>query len=127
MPTQHPATATHNRDIVPSLPPHFAGFHHAAVELYTWSDRAIPGLVLGRLCDESGEDPECYDGACGIDGYGMCTSFEDHLHYLGVDLTDSCDPDEDVRRMTRGGRHGESRDGGGGEGRRRRAEARRRL
>lgn len=116
---------THNQDMVPSLPPHFAGkpwldsswhrvatraargmqtsiplfpmplsagFHHSAQELYTLTSPAFPEMIVARLCDGSGEDPTCYDGACGIDGYGICTSLTDHLVYLGVQMgyTDSC-------------------------------------
>ena len=82
---------THNRDLVPALPPHLAGFHHAPTEIYTRTDDAVPGVVEVKRCDESGEDPTCYDGVCGIHGYGMCTSISDHLEYLGIHVGDmSC-------------------------------------
>jgi len=82
---------THNHDVVPSLPPAFAGFHHAPRELYTVTRDDLPGLVVARWCDGSGEDPTCYGGACGFDGFGPCTSVSDHLSYMGIALADQGD------------------------------------
>lgn len=57
----------------------------------TWQGPTLlgPGLCLQRLwlrtaaqiCNGSGEDPQCHDGACYL---GLCTSVDDHLVYLGV-------------------------------------------
>jgi hypothetical protein len=32
-----------------------------------------------QVCNGSGEDPLCHDGACTL---GLCTSVDDHLHYF---------------------------------------------
>lgn len=78
---------THNRDLVPSMPPRWLGFHHVGREVWLLdmpgclSDRAQPLMVV---CDGSGEDPLCHNGAC---LWGMCTSLSDHLSYLDVSMS----------------------------------------
>jgi hypothetical protein len=61
---------THHRDVVPHLPPEVVGFAHMAPELF-YADETHNG----RLCDGSGEDPDCSDQ------YYVTTSVWDHLHY----------------------------------------------
>jgi hypothetical protein len=39
-----------------------------------------------RVCDASGEDLSCQMGAC---LFGLCTSVEDHLTYLGFPMESS--------------------------------------
>jgi len=79
---------THGHDPVPSLPPWVSGFRHAPRELYVWEGSLAPEVSLVRECDGSGEDRRCYDGACGLHGYGLCTSLADHLFYLGLPIAD---------------------------------------
>ena len=67
---------THNRDIVPSVPPTWVGFHHAATEAWQVD---VDGAGVVGLCDASGEDPRCHDSVCTL---GLCTSVADHLMYL---------------------------------------------
>lgn len=43
-----------------------------------------------RICDDSGEDPSCQRSVCSL--LGVCTSFEDHLTYLGIGM--AMDPEE---------------------------------
>lgn len=78
---------THNRDIVPSMPPWWLGFHHVAREVWLLD---LPGPSKGSdqqqevvVCDGSGEDPLCHDGACLL---GLCTSLADHLMYLNAPM-----------------------------------------
>lgn len=76
---------THNRDVVPSLPPRLLGFHHVAREAWT-VDFAGPGGVIEQkilICDGTGEDPSCHNSACML---GLCTSVADHLIYLGIEM-----------------------------------------
>ncbi|BDA47587.1 Lipase at C-terminar half [Coccomyxa sp. Obi] len=68
---------THNRDIVPSWPPQWVGFHHLPREVWQ-VDFGVAG-VLG-VCDKEGEDPRCHNSVCYL---GLCTSVADHLIYLG--------------------------------------------
>ncbi|GAX78569.1 hypothetical protein CEUSTIGMA_g6009.t1 [Chlamydomonas eustigma] len=74
---------THNRDVVPSLPPWFLGFHHVAREVWTIDvEPEIPGSppeFIALMCDTTGEDPSCHNSACRL---GLCTSIADHLTYL---------------------------------------------
>lgn len=75
---------THNRDVVPSLPPTLIGFHHVAREVWSVDVETPLGLQEKVLmCDESGEDPSCHNSACYL---GLCTSVADHLMYLGVEM-----------------------------------------
>jgi hypothetical protein len=71
---------THNRDIVPSVPPTWVGFHHAAREAWQVD---VDGAGVVSLCDASGEDPRCHDSVCLL---GLCTSVADHLTYLGAPM-----------------------------------------
>jgi hypothetical protein len=95
---------THNRDIVPSMPPAFLGFHHAAREVWIVDmvKKAEAHLQLGLdpgpntdsqylECDETGEDPTCHNNACYL---GLCTSITDHMLYMGIHMyhdIDECD------------------------------------
>jgi len=90
---------THNRDIVPSVPPTWVGFHHVATE--AWQVDIVDGGASGRrkgnksndnvigvvgLCDASGEDPRCHNSVCYL---GLCTSVADHLSYMGAPMLHS--------------------------------------
>lgn len=68
---------THNRDMIPSLPPTYMGFSHIAQEI--WLVDVVPSRTLVGVCDGSGEDPKCHRGAC---SFGFCSSLTDHLLYL---------------------------------------------
>ena len=91
---------THQRDIVPSLPPLLFGFHHLAREVWTMDLKAgraeaAQTMVERRrmrgesaspspsheldyyVCDDSGEDPLCHNSV-------FSSSFADHLTYLNV-------------------------------------------
>ncbi|KAJ9521204.1 hypothetical protein QJQ45_022927 [Haematococcus lacustris] len=76
---------THNRDVVPSLPPQLIGFHHVAREAWTVDMTTSGGMIEQKvlLCDDSGEDPSCHNSACML---GLCTSVADHLSYLGLEM-----------------------------------------
>lgn len=85
---------THRKDIVPTVPPQWLGFHHVAREV--WSvDRPPeaspgPGQPAGfdnHVCDDTGEDPHCSDSACLFE---ICLSVSDHLTYLNVTM--DCHP-----------------------------------
>jgi len=108
---------THNRDIVPSVPPTWVGFHHVATEAWQVDveDRASAaskkggsskkrggGKVDGKssdvigvigLCDASGEDPRCHNSVCYL---GLCTSVADHLSYMGAPMLHSENAGEDA-------------------------------
>ncbi len=72
---------THNRDMIPSLPPMYMGFSHIPQEV--WLVDVVPSRTLVGVCDESGEDPRCHRGACSVFGVGsICVSLADHLGYL---------------------------------------------
>lgn len=68
---------THNRDMVPSVPPGYMGFSHIAQEI--WVVDIVPGKTLVGICDGSGEDPKCHNSVCHL---GLCSSLADHLLYL---------------------------------------------
>lgn len=68
---------THNRDIVPSVPPGYMGFYHVAQEV--WLVDVLSGRTLVGVCDGSGEDPRCHNSVCHL---GLCSSVADHLLYL---------------------------------------------
>mmetsp|Transcript_6418 Transcript_6418/g.10983 ORF Transcript_6418/g.10983 Transcript_6418/m.10983 type:complete len:388 (+) Transcript_6418:33-1196(+) len=76
---------THNRDVVPSLPPQMIGFHHVGREAWTVDMSGQGGLIELKIlvCDSSGEDPSCHNSACML---GLCTSVADHLVYLGIEM-----------------------------------------
>lgn len=69
---------THNRDIVPSLPPGYMGFYHVAQEVWV-VDLFTGGKTIVGICDGSGEDPLCHNSVCHL---GLCSSVADHLLYL---------------------------------------------
>ena len=101
---------THNRDIVPSVPPTWVGFHHVATEAWqvdiedkvgkgrngknqnngNGKDSNVIGVV--GLCDASGEDPRCHNSVCYL---GLCTSVADHLSYMGAPMLHSDTAGED--------------------------------
>lgn len=103
---------THNRDIVPSVPPTWVGFHHVATEAWQvdvvdkeaneaakyreggGKNRNSHGEVIGvvGLCDASGEDPRCHNSVCYL---GLCTSVADHLSYMGAPMLHSNNASED--------------------------------
>jgi predicted lipase len=62
---------THDRDIVPHLPPKSFGFHHMATEVY-YKDGDDH-----KVCSGSGEDAHCSDGNW------FDVSVGDHLEYFG--------------------------------------------
>lgn len=76
---------THAHDIVPHLPPYYTlmaerTYHHFATEV--WIFKIQVGRLqweFERICDSSGEDPECSRSVTG-------NSIADHLQYLGVFL-----------------------------------------
>lgn len=68
---------THNRDIVPSVPPGYMGFHHVSQEV--WVVDVLSHRTLVGICDGSGEDPKCHNSVCHL---GLCSSVADHLLYL---------------------------------------------
>ena len=105
---------THNRDIVPSVPPTWVGFHHVATE--AWQVDVVEGRARGAagdrkgkgggggggggggvigvvgLCDASGEDPRCHNSVCYL---GLCTSVADHLSYMGAPMLHSDNASEE--------------------------------
>jgi len=62
---------THHRDPVPHLPLQMMLFHHAATEVFYNEDSSVY-----RVCDGSGEDPQCANSLFAFD-------VSDHLHYFG--------------------------------------------
>eukprot|EP00890_Picochlorum_soloecismus_P005060 jgi/Picsp_1/5555/NSC_02914-R1_alpha beta-hydrolase domain-containing protein len=68
---------THNRDVVPSVPPQYMGFSHVAQEIWVVDFNYQKTLV--GICDGSGEDPKCHNSVCHL---GLCSSLADHLLYL---------------------------------------------
>ncbi|KAI7835696.1 hypothetical protein COHA_010435 [Chlorella ohadii] len=68
---------THNRDIVPSVPPGYMGFYHLSREV--WLVDILMGHTLVGVCDDSGEDIACHNSMCHL---GLCSSVSDHLLYL---------------------------------------------
>lgn len=76
---------THNRDIVPSVPPQYVGFHHVAREVWQLDGEQYFGtkVYMPWVCDGSGEDPVCHNSVCFL---GLCTSIADHMQYLGAHM-----------------------------------------
>lgn len=68
---------THNRDIVPSVPPGYMGFYHLSREV--WLVDLLFGRTLVGVCDATGEDMACHNSMCHL---GLCSSVADHLLYL---------------------------------------------
>jgi len=73
---------THNNDLVPHVPMQKLGFYHTATEIH-FPDR---GKLNYKVCDGSGEDSSCAN-ACSK--YATCTSVQDHLKYVGIQIS-SC-------------------------------------
>ncbi|XP_048322047.1 lipase isoform X2 [Ziziphus jujuba] len=76
---------TNGHDIVPHLPPYYSYFprktyHHFPREVWL-HNIGLGSLVYNveKICDGSGEDPECSRSVSG-------NSISDHLSYYGVDL-----------------------------------------
>uniref|UniRef100_A0A0D9VTZ2 Fungal lipase-type domain-containing protein n=1 Tax=Leersia perrieri TaxID=77586 RepID=A0A0D9VTZ2_9ORYZ len=74
---------THERDIVPHLPPYFFIFpdqtyHHFPREVW---EHEVDGKTIYEVCDGSGEDPNCSRSV-----FVLFWSASDHLTYLGVDM-----------------------------------------
>ncbi|KAG2311786.1 hypothetical protein Bca52824_023343 [Brassica carinata] len=77
---------THDRDIVPHLPPYFYYFpqktyHHFPTEVWVRDLNVLKLVRFGveKVCDNTGEDPTCCRSVMGI-------SISDHLRYFGVDM-----------------------------------------
>ncbi|PSC76800.1 alpha beta-hydrolase [Micractinium conductrix] len=68
---------THDRDIVPSVPPGYMGFYHLSREV--WLVDLLFGHTLVGVCDATGEDMACHNSMCHL---GLCSSVADHLLYL---------------------------------------------
>lgn len=84
---------THNRDMIPSLPPMYMGFSHIPHEV--WLVDVVPSRTLVGVCDGSGEDVRCHRGACSVFGFGsICVSLADHLGYLSPMYMPRGDADE---------------------------------
>lgn len=82
---QESVRVTHNRDIVPSVPPQYVGFHHVAREVWQLDGEKYFGtkVYLPWVCDGSGEDPVCHNSVCFM---GLCTSITDHMQYMGAHM-----------------------------------------
>ena len=82
---QESVRVTHNRDIVPSVPPQYVGFHHVAREVWQLDGEQYFGtkVYMPWVCDGSGEDPVCHNSVCFL---GLCTSIADHMQYLGAHM-----------------------------------------
>jgi hypothetical protein len=68
---------THWHDPVPHLAPMSFGFHHTATEVFYTEDQQTY-----TICDGSGEDDHCSDQ------FLLDTSVDDHLHYMGISISD---------------------------------------
>ncbi|KAK9076134.1 hypothetical protein SSX86_004467 [Deinandra increscens subsp. villosa] len=79
---------THAHDIVPHLPPYYQRFpqktyHHFPREVWLYNiGFAFLIYPVEKICDGSGEDPECSRSVPG-------NSISDHLTYFGADM--ACD------------------------------------
>lgn len=82
---QESVRVTHNRDIVPSVPPQYVGFHHVSREVWQLDGAKYFGskVYMPWVCDGSGEDPVCHNSVCFL---GLCTSIADHMHYMGANM-----------------------------------------
>ena len=82
---QESVRVTHNRDIVPSVPPQYVGFHHVSREVWQLDGEKYFGTkaYLPWVCDGSGEDSLCHNSVCFL---GLCTSIVDHMQYLGAHM-----------------------------------------
>ncbi|XP_073007555.1 lipase-like [Typha latifolia] len=82
---QHAIRVTHERDMVPNLPPYYSYFpkktyHHFPREVWL-HNIGLGSLVymIEQICDGSGEDPSCSRSV-------RRNSISDHLYYFGVDM-----------------------------------------
>ncbi len=48
-----------------------------------WELTAIGMLQVLGVCNKEGEDARCHNSVCYL---GLCTSVNDHLHYLGANM-----------------------------------------
>ncbi|EKF38209.1 lipase, putative [Trypanosoma cruzi marinkellei] len=86
---------THKRDPVPHVPPRFIGYLHVPREVWYDNDGNTNGRicndVVGRPCTDltAKEDPRCSNSALPI-------SVADHLNYLGICTSCSCDSSESI-------------------------------
>lgn len=64
----------HSSDIVPHVPLEIQDFHHIATEIWQKDGKL-------KVCDESGEDPNCSDSI-------WLPSIPDHVSYMNFDLID---------------------------------------
>jgi len=72
--TTKSARITHNRDMVPQLPPEAFYYHHIAQEIFYNEDS-----TEYTVCDNTGEDPVCSDSCfCSL----ICDNIPDHLLYM---------------------------------------------
>lgn len=78
---------TNKHDIVPHLPPYYPHltqktYHHFPREVWLY-DSGFGSLIypVEKVCDDSGEDPDCSRSVVG-------SSIWDHLEYYGVELGD---------------------------------------
>ncbi|TVU47045.1 hypothetical protein EJB05_06623 [Eragrostis curvula] len=74
---------THERDIVPHLPPYFfflpqLTYRHFPREVW---EHDVDGKTVFQVCDGSGEDPNCCRSV-----FVLFWSASDHLTYMGVDI-----------------------------------------
>eukprot|EP01138_Halocafeteria_seosinensis_P003081 gb/GECG01003149.1/.p1 GENE.gb/GECG01003149.1/~~gb/GECG01003149.1/.p1 ORF type:complete len:313 (+),score=31.07 gb/GECG01003149.1/:1-939(+) len=74
---------THWRDPVPHLPLELMDFYHVPTEVWYNSDSSS-----FQVCDGSGEDGQCSDSL------DFDTSISDHLHYINIPISGSCDSDK---------------------------------
>ena len=68
----------HNRDIVPSVPTQFMGYHHTHTEIW-YPETFRVGERNYTVCDGSGEDRKCSDGV-------FSDNPNDHTNYFNIHL-----------------------------------------
>ncbi|XP_076902757.1 lipase-like [Bidens hawaiensis] len=85
---------THEHDMVPHLPPYYQFFpqktyHHFPREVWVYN-LGLGFLIyeVEKICDDSGEDPDCSRSVSG-------NSISDHLTYFGVEM--GCDTSSKCR------------------------------
>ncbi|KAI7757620.1 hypothetical protein M8C21_016511 [Ambrosia artemisiifolia] len=85
---------THEHDMVPHLPPYYQFFpqktyHHFPREVWVYNI-GLGFLIyeVEKICDDSGEDPDCSRSVSG-------NSISDHLTYFGVEM--GCDTSSNCR------------------------------
>ena len=89
-----------NQDMIPHIPPSYAGYNHLPTELW---ETSLPSQKCDNpilcLCDGSGEDAECSDS------YRLAHSLSDHYSYLGLDSPITDDPSVPLAWRTRMSMH----------------------